>query len=90
MACDLLPHPGSESHCIAKTCAQIASMPMNKASDVSAATSSTTARTMTRSSLIGQNENDVLFLFRSQERVVGGAVLGQHLVGQFQLWQSLG
>jgi hypothetical protein len=68
MACDLLSHPGSESHCTAKTCAQMASIPMNNASDVSAAASSTTARTMTRSSLIGHNENDVLFLFESQER----------------------
>jgi hypothetical protein len=47
MACDLLPHLAPENHCTAKTCAQMASIPMNNASDVSAAASSTTARTMT-------------------------------------------
>ena len=61
MACDLLPHPGSESHCTAKTCAQMASIPMNKASDVSAAASSTTARTMTRSSLLDRTRTMFYF-----------------------------
>jgi hypothetical protein len=51
------------SHCAAKTCAQIASMPINNASDVSAAASSTTARTITRSSLVDRTRT--LFYFCS-------------------------
>jgi hypothetical protein len=61
----------AKNHCTAKTCAQIASIPMNNASDASAAASSTTARTMFPFLPRGQNENSVLFLFSSQGPIVG-------------------
>jgi len=46
------PSAAAENHCMAKTCAQIASIPMNSANDVSAAASSATARTMTHPPLL--------------------------------------
>jgi hypothetical protein len=52
MACGALPPPRQEAHCIPSTCAQIASIPMNNANDVSAAASSATARTMTEPPLL--------------------------------------
>src|SRR5262249_12707999 len=67
--CSELPQAVHENHCTAMTCAQMASMPMNSASDVKAAASSTTARTMLSLLPTGQNGNDVPVLFQSQGMV---------------------
>jgi hypothetical protein len=54
---------------------------MNSASDVNAAASCATARTMTHPPLTGQNGNDVLFLFWSQGRAVGQFEIRQGKLG---------
>ena len=53
------------------TCAQIAIIPRNSASEVSAAASTATARTMTKSSRREQDANIVRYMFSSQEETWG-------------------
>ena len=79
-ACDLPPHPSSGNHCTAMTCAQIASIPMNNASDVSAAASSTTARTMTHPPRL--DRTGTMFYFCS--KVKGGSGSLQALLVNYE------
>ncbi len=81
MACGDLPQVRRENHWIARTCAHTASIPMNNASDVSAAASSTTARTMTRSPLLDRTRT--MFYFCSG--VKAGAVRLQPIQGWVKL-----
>src|SRR5262249_40864055 len=56
-------------HRVAMTCAQIAIMPRNSASDVRAAASSTNARNITNSRSLEQEVNIVHFMFQSQGKI---------------------